>query len=101
MDYKLTEPTKISTLLDIESLDVNLYRSKKVFLPPNSKGAHILSAVSSHSPGPVTGVFGGLVISHAMVAATASVKPEFHLHVRHVLLVPSVRLLTLPHSRCM
>jgi len=29
------------------------------------------------------GVFGGLVISHAMVAATKSVKPEFQLHVRH------------------
>ncbi|KAF9647523.1 Thioesterase/thiol ester dehydrase-isomerase [Thelephora ganbajun] len=67
MDYKLTEPAQISTLLDIENLDVNLYRSKKVILPPNSRG-----------------VFGGLVISHAMVAATESVKPEFHLHVRHV-----------------
>jgi len=66
MDPKLTEPTQISTLLDIENLDVGLYRSKKVILPPGSRG-----------------VFGGLVISHAMVAATKSVKPEFHLHSLH------------------
>jgi len=66
MDYKLTEPTQISTLLDIENLDVNLYRSKKVILPPKGRG-----------------VFGGLVISHAMVAATKSVKPEFQLHSLH------------------
>lgn len=66
MDYKLTEPTDISTLLDIETLDVNLYRSKKVILPPRARG-----------------VFGGLVISHAMVAATKSVKAEFHLHSLH------------------
>ena len=37
----------------------------------------------SLTPGSCAGVFGGLVISHAMVAATKSVKPEFHLHVRH------------------
>ena len=41
MDYKLTEPTQISTLLDIENLDVNLYRSKKVILPPRGRGVYI------------------------------------------------------------
>ena len=83
MDYKLTEPTQISALLDIESLDVNLYRSKKVILPPRSRGAYILfDSILPLTRGSTIGVFGGLVISHAMVAATKSVKPEFHLHVR-------------------
>ena len=85
MDYKLTEPTQISTLLDIENLDVNLYRSKKVILPPGSRGAYILfNGVLLLIRGSAVGVFGGLVISHAMVAATKSVKPEYHLHVRRV-----------------
>lgn len=102
MDYKQTEPTQISTLLDIETLDVNLYRSKKVILPPNSRGAYIPpSGALSLTWGSVIGVFGGLVISHAMVAATKSVKPEFHLHVRHTSPVPSACLLTLSYSRCM
>ena len=85
MDYKLTEPTQISALLDIESLDVNLYRSKKVILPPRSRGAYILfDSVLPLTRGLAIGVFGGLVISHAMVAATKSVKPEFQLHVRPI-----------------
>ena len=102
MDYKLTEPTQISALLDIESLDVNLYRSKKVILPPNSKGADIpFNAILPLTRASVIGVFGGLVVSQAMVAATKSVKLEFHLHVRHVLLIPNVCVLTHPRSRCM
>jgi acyl-CoA thioesterase len=82
MDHKLTEPTQISSLLEIESLDVNLYRSKKVILPPRGRGAYIFADCEPLLTR--AGVFGGLVISHAMVAATKSVKPEFHLHVRHV-----------------
>lgn len=86
MDYKQTEPTQISTLLDIETLDVNLYRSRKVILPPGARGAYILLDYDlSLTRGSSVGVFGGLVVSHAMVAATKSVKPEFHLHVRHTI----------------
>jgi hypothetical protein len=47
MDYKLTEPTQISTLLDIENLDVNLYRSKKLILPPWGRGAYISSRAAT------------------------------------------------------
>ena len=83
MDCKLTEPTQISSLLDIEHLDANLYRSKKVILPPKTRSACIrFDCVLQLTRGSVIGVFGGLVISHAMVAATGTVKPEFHLHVR-------------------
>jgi acyl-CoA thioesterase len=85
MDHKLTEPTQISSLLDIEKLDVNLYRSKRVILPPRGRGAYIrLSPALSLTRSSFVGVFGGLVISHAMAAATKSVKPEFHLHVRRI-----------------
>jgi len=73
MDYKRTDPIQISALLDIESLGANLYRSKKVIIPSKSKS-----------------VFGGLVISHAMVAATKSVKPEFHLHSLHCYFILNV-----------
>ena len=84
MDHKTTEPTHISTLLEIESLDVNLYRSKKVILLPRGRGVYVLDCdLSFIRTSFLPGVFGGLVISHAMVAATKSVKPEFHLHVRH------------------
>jgi acyl-CoA thioesterase len=102
MDYKRTEPIQISALLDIESLDTNLYRSKKAILPSKNRSAYILfNGVLSLTRGSVIDVFGGLVISHAMVAATKSVKPEFHLHVRQIPSVPSVCVLTLSHSRCM
>ena len=83
MNYKLKEPTQISALLDVESLGIDLYRSKKVILPPKSRGAYILlDGGPPLTRGSVVGVFGGLVTSHALVAATRSVKPEFHLHVR-------------------
>jgi len=42
MDYKRTDPVQISALLDIESLDANLYRSKQVIIPSKSKSAYIL-----------------------------------------------------------
>ena len=48
---------------------------------------HTYSSIDSVLPltrGSAIGVFGGLVISHAMAAATKSVKPEFHLHVRPI-----------------
>jgi acyl-CoA thioesterase len=102
MDYKLTEPTQISSLLDIETLDVNLYRSRELILPPRARGAYILLGYDlSLTQGSFAGVFGGLVISQAMVAATKSVKPEYHLHVCHTTRFEHLKyLLTLPHSRC-
>ena len=102
MNYKRIDPIQMSALLDIESLDANLYRSKKVIFPSKSRSAYTLfNSILSLTRNSVIEVFGGLVISHAMVAATKSVKPEFQLHVRHILLVPSVYVLTLSRSRCM
>jgi acyl-CoA thioesterase len=60
-----TEPRDISYTLDVEQLDLNLYRSRNLTLPYQARG-----------------VFGGQVISQALVAATRCVKPEFTLHVR-------------------
>src|SRR5712691_9689360 len=60
-----TEPRDISYTLDVEQLDPNLYRSRNLILPYQARG-----------------VFGGQVISQALVAATRCVKPEFTLHVR-------------------
>ena len=54
----------ISTSLDVERLDANLFRSKSLWIPRRSRG-----------------VFGGQVISQALVSATNSVDPEYALHV--------------------
>lgn len=54
----------ISTSLDVEQLDVNLFRSKSLWVPVRARG-----------------VFGGQVISQAIVSATNSVDPEYRLHV--------------------
>ncbi|KAJ7293259.1 thioesterase-like superfamily-domain-containing protein [Mycena rebaudengoi] len=54
---------QISTALEVERLDVDLYRSKTLWLPARGRG-----------------VFGGQVISQALVAATNSVDPAFGLH---------------------
>jgi hypothetical protein len=59
------EPTDISSALDVEQLDLNLYRSRNLSLNFDARG-----------------VFGGQVISQALVAATNCVKPEYTLHVR-------------------
>ena len=64
------EPSDISSALDVEQLDLNLYRSRNLSLNFDARG-----------------VFGGQVISQALVAATNCVKPDFTLHVR-VLLPP-------------
>jgi len=55
----------ISYALDVEQLDLNSYRSRNLTLPYQARG-----------------VFGGQVISQALLAATKCVKPEFALHVR-------------------
>jgi acyl-CoA thioesterase len=64
LDHNQAEPGDISFALDVEKLDVDLYRSRNLSLPYFSRG-----------------VFGGQVISQALVAATSCVKPEFALHV--------------------
>jgi hypothetical protein len=64
-DRNEAEPSDISSALDVEQLDLNLYRSRNLSLNFDARG-----------------VFGGQVISQALVAATNCVKPEFTLHVR-------------------
>ena len=59
------ERRDISYALDVEQLDLNLYRSRNLTLPFQARG-----------------VFGGQVISQALVAATKCVESEFTLHVR-------------------
>ena len=54
----------ISTSLDVERLDANLFRSKSLWIPRRSRG-----------------VFGGQVISQALVSATNCVDPAYALHV--------------------
>ena len=54
----------ISTSLDVEQLDTNLYRSKSLWVPVRSRG-----------------VFGGQVISQALVSATGCVDAAYGLHV--------------------
>ncbi|OBZ78951.1 DNA repair protein rad14 [Grifola frondosa] len=57
------ENEEISMSLEVEQLDVNLFRSKKLFIPYASRG-----------------VYGGQVISQALVSATNCVDPAFGLH---------------------
>ncbi|KAI0651598.1 thioesterase-like superfamily-domain-containing protein [Trametes meyenii] len=57
---------QISSALEVEQLDVNLYRSKTLYLPPWARG-----------------VFGGQVISQALVSANNCVDPAFSLHSLH------------------
>ncbi|KAI6133269.1 hypothetical protein EDD16DRAFT_1467572, partial [Pisolithus croceorrhizus] len=57
------EHSKISTSLEVEQIDENLFRSVNLFVPMRSRG-----------------VFGGQVISQAIVSATKCVDPAFGLH---------------------
>jgi len=68
-DYKdpaEAEHELISTSLDVEQLDTTLFRSKSLWTPLKARG-----------------VFGGQVISQALVAATKSVDSEYALHSLH------------------
>ncbi|KAJ7630629.1 HotDog domain-containing protein [Roridomyces roridus] len=56
----------IATSLELERFEVDLFRSKTLWLPTRARG-----------------VFGGQVISQALVSATNSVDPEFGLHSLH------------------
>jgi hypothetical protein len=64
-DHNQAEPSDISFALDVVQLEPDLYQSRNLSLPFEARG-----------------VFGGQVISQALVAATGCVKPEFTLHVR-------------------
>jgi len=61
-----TEHAQISNALEVEKLEVNLFRSKSLYLPQRARG-----------------VFGGQVISQALVAATNCVDPMYRLHSLH------------------
>ena len=61
------ESSKISTSLEVEQIDVNLFRSVKLHVPVRARG-----------------VFGGQVISQAIVCATKCVDPAFGLHVSNL-----------------
>jgi acyl-CoA thioesterase len=63
-DKDQAEHEHISTALEVELLDVNLFRSKSLWLPTRARG-----------------VFGGQVISQALVSATKCVDAAFSLHV--------------------
>ncbi|KAK2462055.1 hypothetical protein APHAL10511_006518 [Amanita phalloides] len=58
---------QISTSLEVEQLDDNLFRSKSLYRPLRARG-----------------VFGGQVISQALVSATNTIDPAFSLHSLHV-----------------
>jgi len=60
------EHTLISASLELEQLDENLFRSATRFL---------------WVPSRARGVFGGQVVSQALVAATKTVPEGFHCHV--------------------
>lgn len=60
------EHTQISTSLEVERIDKSLFRSKSLWLPLRARG-----------------VFGGQVISQAVVSATNCVDPAFALHSLH------------------
>lgn len=69
------ESSRISTSLEVEQIDVNLFRSVNLFVPLRARG-----------------VFGGQVISQAIVAATKCVDSAFGLHVSSlILLKPEMR----------
>ena len=63
------ECAKVTDAIEVEKLDSNLYRSlaKHLWVPARARG-----------------VFGGQVISQALVSATNTVDSVFHLHVRRV-----------------
>jgi acyl-CoA thioesterase II len=65
-DPNQAESSKISTSLELEQIEVNLFRSKNLYKPTRARG-----------------VFGGQVISQAIVAATNCVDPVFGLHSLH------------------
>jgi acyl-CoA thioesterase len=64
------EHTHISTALEVEKLEVNLFRSKTLWVPNRARG-----------------VFGGQVISQAIVSATNCVDKAYGLHASRMLIL--------------
>lgn len=64
LENKQVEHEQISTSLEVEKLEANLFRSKSLWIPIRARG-----------------VFGGQVISQGLVSATECVDPAFALHV--------------------
>ena len=75
------ESSRVADALEVEQLDSNLYRSKHLWIPRRARG-----------------VFGGQVISQALVSATNCVDPQYGLHVRTSYIIQS-NLLTHMHPR--
>ncbi|KAF8446185.1 hypothetical protein L210DRAFT_3610689 [Boletus edulis BED1] len=76
------ESSRISTSLEVEQIDVNLFRSVNLFVPVRARG-----------------VYGGQVISQAIVSATKCVDPAFGLHCYFLLSAsPAVRIIYLVES---
>ncbi|EPS99118.1 hypothetical protein FOMPIDRAFT_1037156 [Fomitopsis schrenkii] len=67
------EHEQMSTSLEVEQLDTNLFRSKSLWLPIRARG-----------------VYGGQVISQALVSATGCVSPDYALHSLHCYFLLSV-----------
>lgn len=65
VNIRQEEHEHMSTSLEVEQLDSNLFRSKSLWLPIRARG-----------------VYGGQVISQALVSATNCVPPDYALHVR-------------------
>ncbi|ORX71458.1 Thioesterase/thiol ester dehydrase-isomerase [Linderina pennispora] len=82
----------MSKILELEELDVNLYRSKYLRKPVHARG-----------------VFGGHVVGQALVSATKTVSPEYKVHSLHshfllagdntVPIIYEVQLLAKQHGR--
>ncbi|EMD41664.1 hypothetical protein CERSUDRAFT_79298 [Gelatoporia subvermispora B] len=66
LENKQVEHELISTSLEVEKLEANLFRSKSLWIPIRARG-----------------VFGGQVISQALVSATECVDPAYALHSMH------------------
>ena len=64
VNIRQEEHEQMSTSLEVEQLDTNLFRSKSLWLPIRARG-----------------VYGGQVISQALVSATNCVSPDYALHV--------------------
>lgn len=54
----------IENAVDVEEIDINLYKSRQLWTPIGARG-----------------VFGGQVVAQALRAATKTVNPEFRIHV--------------------
>lgn len=77
------EHEQISSALEVEKLEVHLFRSKSLWMPARARGVF---GGSVNTPLPfrqmLTGLQARQVISQALVSATNCVDPTFSLHVR-------------------